>query len=470
VSENLPVWVYRIQRKGAIHRIGALMSWKLLLSLSLLISSSFGGSQLNHTDGGADLCSPDAPVLHGEHPPISQTCDPEALYHKVWHLIRDDYLDKNFNGQSWNRWEHRYDGKLKTLADAHKCIETMLASLADRYTRFLDIDAFDDERAQIDAKLFGIGIQIGIDDHKHIIIVTPIEGTPADRAGLMAADEILEINGTPTRGLSVEEAAKLIRGAVQTDVSLTILRKGKNKLKVSLKRAEIPIHAVQTAKMIDGEIGYIRLSTFISQETASEMREAFDKLPKAKAIVLDLRDNPGGLLANAIEIANMFLDSGNIVSTVDRDGYKSEMRADGKPLCKKPLVVLINKGSASASEITSGALHDNNRAKLVGQKSFGKGLVQGINRLEDGSGVNVTIARYLTPSDTDINAKGIAPDLVVELSEKDVHDGKGPWWLDPSFPKIRRAPEDLKDLQLRRAVEMARTNFSSTMPVAIGQP
>src|SRR5262249_54396997 len=163
-------------------------------------------------------------------------------------------------------------------------------------------------------------------------------------------------------------------------------------------------------------------------------------------------------------------DSGNIVSTVDRDGYKSEMRADGKPLCKKPLVVLINKGSASASEITSGALHDNNRAKLVGQKSFGKGLVQGINRLEDGSGVNVTIARYLTPNDTDINAKGITPDLLVDLSEKDLHDGKGPWWLDPTFPRIRRVPEDLKDMQLKRAVEMLKVTCNASTPLAIGSP
>lgn len=445
------------------------MSWKLLLTLPLLISSSFGGSELNHSES-TEFCNPVAPILHGEHPAIAQGCDPEVLYHKVWHLIRDDYLDKNFNGQSWNRWEHRYDGKLKTLADAHKSIETMLASLGDRYTRFLDVDAFDDERAQIDAKLFGIGIQIGMDDHKHIIIVTPIEDTPADRAGLLAADEILEINGTATRGLSVEEAAKLIRGAVQTEVSLVVLRRNKTKIKVSVKRAEIPIHAVQTAKMIDGDVGYIRLSTFISQETSSEMREAVDKLSKAKAIVLDLRDNPGGLLANAIEIANMFLDSGNIVSTVDRDGYKSEMRADGKPLCKKPLVILINKGSASASEITSGALHDNNRAKLVGQKSFGKGLVQGINRLEDGSGVNVTIARYLTPNDTDINSKGIAPDLLVDLSDKDLHEGKGPWWLDPTYPKIRRVPEDLKDLQLKRAVDMLKATCNANTPLAIGSP
>lgn len=449
--------------------VGVSMSWKLLLTLPLLISSSFGGSEVNHSES-TEFCNPVAPILHGEHPAIAVNCDPEALYHKVWHLIRDEYLDKTFNNQTWSRWEHRYDGKLKTLADSHKCIETMLASLADRYTRFLDIDAFDDEKAQIDAKLFGIGIQIGVDDRKHIIIVTPIEGTPADRAGLLSADEILEINGSSTRGLTVEEAAKLIRGAAQSEVCLVVYRKGRGRMKVALKRAEIPIHAVQTARMLDSEVGYIRLSSFISQETSTEMREAVGKLAKSKAIVLDFRDNPGGLLANAIEIANMFLESGNIVSTVDRDGYKNEMRADGKPLCKKPLIVLINRGSASASEIASSALHDNNRAKLVGQKSFGKGLVQGINRLEDGSGVNVTIARYLTPNDIDINSKGIAPDLVVNVSDKELREGKGPWWLDPSYPKVKRVPEDFKDVQLKRAVELARTTFTTSMPVAIGAP
>lgn len=184
------------------------------------------------------------------------------------------------------------------------------------------------------------------------------------------------------------------------------------------------------------------------------MKAAIAKLSSAKGIVLDLRANPGGLLTNAIDISNMFLDSGNIVSTVDRDGYKTPAQSDGHPLCRKPLVLLINKGSASASEITSGALHDNNRATLVGERTFGKGLVQGINRLEDGSGVNVTIARYLTPNDTDINKKGISPDVAVELTEQDLKDNKGPWWTEKNSPGVKRGPEDLKDLQLKTAVEV----------------
>jgi carboxyl-terminal processing protease len=163
----------------------------------------------------------------------------------------------------------------------------------------------------------------------------------------------------------------------------------------------------------------------------------------------------------------MFLDTGNIVSTVDRDGYKTPQQADGKPVSRQPLILLVNKGSASASEITSGALRDNGRAMLVGQTTFGKGLVQNINKLEDGSGVNITIARYLTPNDTDINKKGIGPDVEVDVTDKDMKDGKGPWWLDPDAPKVKRSPEDMKDVQLKTAVDVLHKKLGDTNPVAI---
>lgn len=397
---------------------------------------------------------------------LSGSPEPNVLYHKVWQLIREDYYDTNYNSQDWDRWEHRYDHKLKTLDDAHVAIETMLYSLGDRYTRFLDRDAFDDEKSQIDAKLYGIGIQIGIDKNHRIVIIAPIDGTPASKAGLQAADEIAEINGKSTKGSSVEDAAKQIRGAINTDVNLVLIRNGK-KIKVAVTRAEIPIKAVSTSKLLEDDIGYIRLTSFISQQANKEMKDALASLSGAKGIILDLRENPGGLLTNAIDISNMFLDTGNIVSTVDRDGYKTPALSDGKPLCRLPLVVLINKGSASASEITSGALRDNGRATLVGQTTFGKGLVQGINRLEDGSGVNITIARYLTPNDTDINKKGIAADVAVELSDKDLKDGKGPWWLDPDAPNVKRAPEDMKDIQLKAALDTVKKKIAEDTAVAI---
>ncbi|HEY9786935.1 MAG TPA: S41 family peptidase [Candidatus Obscuribacterales bacterium] len=447
------------------------MWWKLLLIVPVVLSFSLGGSSsLSGLDLRQQTYVAAAQGAHGKlaEKPNAANADPDLLYAHVWRLIRDDFYDQTFNGQNWKSWEDKYKGKLKTTEDAHKAIETMLASLGDRYTRFLDIDAFDDEKSQIDAKLCGIGIQIGLDKTSRIIVISPIEGTPAERAGLKPSDEIAEIDGTSTKGFSVEEAAKLIRGAVNTDVTLTIIR-DKHKSKIKIKRAEIPIRAVQTAKLLDGDIGYIRLSSFISQQANKEMRLAIEKLAPAKAIVLDLRDNPGGLLTNAIEISNMFLDKGYIVSTVDRDGYKTPNSADGRPICRKPLAVLVNKGSASASEITSGALKDNGRATLVGQRTFGKGKVQGINRLEDGSGVNITIAKYLTPADVDIDKKGIEPDKVVEVSEDEAKQGKGPWWSDPEGPSVKRAPEDFKDKQLKAAYDlMKKTVCQESASLTIG--
>ncbi len=383
--------------------------------------------------------------------------EPEKLYQKVWELIKKDYVDQTFNGQDWNIWKNRYKGKLETLEDAHKAIETMLVSLGDRYTRFLSKKDFDDEKQAINAKLTGIGIQIGLDKSQRLIVIAPIEGTPAAKAGLLPSDEITEINGNSTKGISVEEAATQIKGAIGTQVTLTIHR-GKDNLKRVITRAEIPIKAIAKghAKIIKNDIAYIRLNSFISQEATKEMKEALKQLSKSSGIIIDLRDNPGGLLTNAVEISDMFLDDGVIVSTVDRDGYIQSVNAEKEILTNKPMVILVNENSASASEIFSGALKDNQRATIVGSKTFGKGLVQGINKLDDGSGVNVTIAKYLTPAKIDINQLGIKPDVEVKLSIDDYKASKGPWFSDPNQLPSKRKPEDGKDLQLVKGIEVLR--------------
>lgn len=385
---------------------------------------------------------------------------PQVLYQRAWKLIKDSYYDQKFGeknnkdgAQDWGRWEHHYDGKLKTSDDAHKAIETMLASLGDPYTRFLDRDAFDDEKSQIDAHLFGVGMQLGMNKEHKVVVIAPIEDTPAFRAGVQPGDEITEVDRKPVKGQSLDTVVKQIRGPIKTKVGITLMRKAEKKT-VMLERAEIPIRAVATSEMLPGNIGYIRLDSFISSKANSEMKLALKKLSGADGIVLDLRNNPGGLLANAIEIANMFLDKGIIVSTIDADGYKTSQMSTSSPMTHQPMIVLINGGSASASEILSGALRDNGRAKLVGQTSFGKGLVQAINKLEDGSGINVTIARYLTPNDTDIHKHGITPDYMVKLEDKDYTNGKGPWWIDLSYSNFKKAPTDNKDIQLNKAVEV----------------
>ena len=378
------------------------------------------------------------------------------IYDKVWKIIEKDYVDSEYNGQEWEMWRHRYDTYIENEKDVYKAIETMVASLGDRYTRFLDKESFKDEKNSIEAELTGVGIQIGLDKEQRVIVIAPISGTPGANADLRPNDLIIEIDSENTSGLSIEEAAKKIRGPVGTEVTLTIQRE-KEKLSKTIKRDKIPIRAIPDgqAKIIFDDIAYIRLSTFISKDTVGELLAAINKLDKkAKAYILDLRNNPGGLLNNAMVISDMFLEDGVIVSTVNKENYVSSFKARKVITTDKPMVVLINGSSASASEIFSGALRDNNRAELVGSTSFGKGLGQAINKLNDGSGLNVTIAKYLTPDKTDINKVGIKPDHEVKLDKYDYENSRGPWFFDVNEPFGTRTPEDAKDKQLIKAVTL----------------
>ena len=350
-------------------------------------------------------------------------CEVNSLYDQVWKLVNTKFVDKTNNKQSWQRWRYKYDNVIKTPEDSYVAIETMLASLNDPYTKFLDPKEFEEETSSIKGSLKGIGIQIGLTDGK-LVIIAPIEDTPGEKAGLKAEDEILAIDGVSTKGIKIDAAADKIRGEEGTYVELLIRRKNVPDKTYRIKRAEIEIKSVSTKiptdYKLDQQIGYIRLSSFISKNAAADVLKAIDAQKDKKGYILDLRLNPGGLLSNAIILSDAFLPGGTIVSTVDRDGYKDTMKASRRYFTDKPLIVLINKGSASASEIFSGAMKDNKRALIVGERSFGKGLVQEVNRLQGGAGINITVQRYLTPSGTDIHKKGIEPDVLVELSEDDI--------------------------------------------------
>lgn len=362
------------------------------------------------------------------------------LYDNVWKLINTKYVDQTDNQQDWNQWRHKYDSYINTDDDSYVAIETMLTSLDDPYTKFLDPKEFSEETSSIKGSLKGIGVQIATKDGK-LMVIAPIEDSPAEKAGLMADDEILEINGVSTKGMSIDKAADKIRGEEGTMVTLLIKRKDVVKA-YAITRKEIELKAVSTKVpnnvKLNDDIGYIRLSSFISKNAAKEFENIVNQYGSKKGYIVDLRSNPGGLLTNAIYIANLFLPNGIIVSTVDRDGYKETQRSIGRPITDKPMVILINKGSASASEIFSGAMKDNKRAVLIGEKSFGKGLVQEINRLPNDSGVNITIQKYLTPNGTDINKKGIDPDIKVELSEDDIKN--------KDDKQLKKANEVLQDL------------------------
>ena len=354
---------------------------------------------------------------------------PQTLYDKAWKLIDSKYVDETQNQQNWERWRHKYDAVIHDEKDAYVAIGTMIDSLGDVYTRFLTPKEYKDESESIQGSLKGIGVQIGVRDGK-LLIIAPLEDTPGERAGLKSEDEILEIDGKSTKGITVEGAAEKIRGPEGTQVKLLIKRAGEETKYYTITRANIELKSVSTKApkigKVDDNLGYIRLSSFISRNAAEEFRLALEQMKDKDGIIIDLRSNPGGLLTNAIYIADMFLSSKVIVSTVDRDGYKETQRSLSTTVTNQPVAILINGGSASASEILAGALKDNNRATIVGKKSFGKGLVQEINRLPDGSAIHITIQKYLTPNGTDIHKKGITPDYIVDLTEKDIKDKKDP--------------------------------------------
>lgn len=343
----------------------------------------------------------------------------QKLFDKSWKIIKSNFYDSQLNDQHWDRWKKHYQGKIKTDEDANIAINTMLESLDDPYSKYLNKKNYAEQNSSIDSKITGIGVNI-TSVGGQTYVVNAIEDTPAFAAGLKQGDIIIKVNGKSISGMKTSEVADIVRGPEGSYVDLTILRK-KNTLNKHIQRQEIHIKTVKSS--VDKNIGYIQIISFIGATTTTEFLEALEKTDKTKGLIIDLRGNTGGLLPNAVFIANLFINKGNLVSIVGRNGYKRNIYAQETEYTnEKPMLVLIDGGSASASEILSGALKDYHRAKLVGTKTFGKGMVQKIIPMPNETGLNLTIAKYLTPSGHDINKKGIKPDIEVKLSQKDIID------------------------------------------------
>ncbi len=341
----------------------------------------------------------------------NEVVQPQKLFDKTWKIVYKDYYDSELNHQNWYRWKSHYQGKIKTEDDAKVAIDSMVASLNDPYTRFMSKKDFEDLTTSITSKIYGIGVNIYSNSGK-IEVFNVIPATPADYSGLKQGDIITAVDGKETNGMNVSEVATLVRGPENSVVELSILRDGK-KLTKKIKRKEIKIKNVKSS-VLDNHIGYIQIISFMGGTTPNEFVEALENTKNTDSIIIDLRGNTGGLLDNAVFIANMFINDGEIVEIIYRNGYKKSINANNTTkLLDKPVVVLVNGASASASEILSGALKDYKKAKLVGKKTFGKGLVQKVVPLPNQTGINVTIARYLTPNGTDINKLGIKPDVEV---------------------------------------------------------
>ncbi|QDL11901.1 peptidase S41 [Brasilonema octagenarum UFV-E1] len=379
---------------------------------------------------------------------------PKELIDEVWQVINRQYVDGTFNKLDWPAVRREYLNKsYSDKQQAYKSIREMLKKLGDPYTRFMDPEEFKNLQVDTSGELTGIGIQIGLDEKtKKLTVIAPIEDTPAAKAGILAKDVITKINGKSTEGMDTNQAVSLIRGTAGTAVNLTILRNAQEK-QFNITRAKIEIHPVEYSQKQTpaGNLGYIRLKQF-SANAGKEMQQAITNLENKQVAgyVLDLRNNPGGLLFSSVEIARMWISNGTIVSTKGRltnGRFAEEQRevANARALTNKPLVVLVDKGSASASEILSGALQDNKRAVIVGSQTFGKGLVQSVRPLDDGSGMAVTIAKYYTPNNRDINKHGIDPDVKVELTTAQ----REQLWL-----KQRDKIATLQDPQFAKAVEV----------------
>jgi carboxyl-terminal processing protease len=347
---------------------------------------------------------------------------PKTVVDEAWQVVNNEYVDGTFNKNDWQAVRQQLLNKNYTTKEqAYTAIREALGKLEDPYTRFMDPKQFQSLTNQTSGELSGVGIRLEMNEKtKAISIVEPIENSPAFKAGVKPGDNLLAIDGKSTKGMSLDQASGLIRGEAGKQVTLKLSRQGKGIFDLRLTRAQIQLAAVRSSVNQEGNlrIGYIRLNEF-SSHASEQMSKAIKNLndKQVNAFVLDLRGNPGGLLHASIEIGRMWMDKGAIVRTVDRRGDNEEFKANNTALTKLPLVVLVDGNSASASEILSGALKDNRRGTVLGSQTFGKALVQSVHSLSDGSGLAVTVAHYFTPNGTDINHKGVTPDIKIDLSE-----------------------------------------------------
>ena len=396
---------------------------------------------------------------------------PKAVLDEAWQIIHKEYVDPGFNQLDWETVRVELLSRDYTSVEqAYDALRDAVGDLDDPYTRFMTPDQYADLTNQTSGEFSGVGLRLRIPDDTGVLtVVETLKGSPANQAGLTEGDRILAIEGTSTEGMSVRDAANLMRGEVGTSLTLTVEREGNdavNGFDVALMRERLELPTVNYAVRNEGrtDIGYIHLSEF-SAHAAEQMEVAIAELSSddVDAFVLDLRGNPGGLLQSSIEISRMWLGQGSIVQTIDRHGDSREIFADGTALTDLPLAVLVDGHSASSSEILTGALSDNNRAVVVGRQTFGKALVQAVHSLSDGSGLAVTVAHYYTPDGTDISQRGITPDISVAVTQEQ-HDRLT---ANPALQGTYADPyyrQALEALQPEILANLRRTELSHSQP------
>jgi len=376
---------------------------------------------------------------------------PKALVDQTWQIVNREYVDRTFNGNDWQVVRQTYlQRSYSSKEQAYRAIQTMLAKLEDPYTDFMTPQQVQALARNVSGDFIGVGVTVELDPKtREWVVVRPVPKAPAEAAGVRRGDVILKINGTPTPAISPNQISRYIIGPVGSQVSLQV-RRGTQTLNLRLVRERLDLNPVtyRLQQTGAGKIGYIRIPVFTSKAPAA-VRRAIQALEKqqVEGYVLDLRSNPGGIYDSGLAIAQLWLRQGTITTLVDRRGKTAE-QTQGAALTSKPLSVVVNGASASASEVLAAALQENQRATLIGTKTFGKGVVQSLEPLTDGSGVRVTIAHYLTPKGRDINQKGIQPDVVVPLSNQQWQAlNQTNAVATPADPQYRRAVAVLNQLK-----------------------
>ncbi len=361
--------------------------------------------------------------------------DAQQLVVESWRLVNQGYANPaRFEDIHWKRLRQKaLEAKIESSEQAYDAIETMLAPLDDPYTRLLRPDDYAVMKASNQGSLSGVGLQLahGNTDGR-IVVIASLEGSPAADAGVVSGTAVLAVNGEATDDLGLEATAARLRGDAGTQVVLTLEAPDGTRDELTLERRSVDLRPVRTRRLRrdDHTLGYLRITQF-SDGVPEQVQEAIAELSDKgiEGLVLDLRNNSGGLVSAGLAVADAFLSNEPIVETRNRDGIADPIQASANTLYAGPMVTLVNGGTASASEILAGALQDNDRSQLLGSRTFGKGLIQTLTNLSDGSGLAVTVAGYLTPSGRDIQGQGIEPDRLLDQPEPLNPGGDGDRWL-----------------------------------------
>ena len=369
--------------------------------------------------------------------------DGQQLVVESWRLVNQSYVDPNrFDAIQWKRLRQKaLERPIQTSADAYDAIEWMLSPIGDPYTRLLRPADFGALKASTQGSVSGVGLQLGIrQNDTTIVVIAPLEGSPAAEAGIVSGSEVLRVDGVPTSVLGLESTAARLRGPAGTSVLLELRPPDGRAKEVELQRRQVDLLPVRS-RLIEHNghrLGYLRITQF-AEPVPQQVAEALQQLQSEgmEALLLDLRNNSGGLVSAGLAVADQLLDAAPIVETRNRDGFSDPQQSNRGQLWSGPLLTLVNGGTASASEILAGALQDDQRSPLLGSRTFGKGLIQTLISLgSDGSGLAVTVARYVTPSGRDIQNLGIEPDQLLPEPEPLDPGGSGDDWLEAGLTAL----------------------------------